>query len=110
MFAPLMASSPIFALSFVGFGFGKKIQQSHPDEVRIILDLLTFGDNFDQGEQHLLWEGKWNISANDQQKRNLKNNFWNLRAFIKIPHCIDIFPVFKIHSFSTNAMGGKRTP
>ena len=50
MFAPLMASSPIFALSFVGFGFGKKIQQSHPDEVRIILDLLTFGDNFDQGE------------------------------------------------------------
>lgn len=58
-------------------------------------------------------DGKWNISAIDQQ-RNLKirqNNFWNLRAFIiKIPHCIDIFPVFQIHSFSTNAMGGKRTP
>ena len=35
MFAPLMASSPIFALSFVGFGLGKKLQQSHPDEVRV---------------------------------------------------------------------------
>ena len=72
MFAPLMASSPIFALSFVGFGFGKKIQQSHPDEVRIILDLSIFGDNFDQGEQHRCWDGKWNIWAIDQQKWNLK--------------------------------------
>ena len=35
MFAPLMASSPIVALSFVGFGLGKKLQQSHPDEVRV---------------------------------------------------------------------------
>lgn len=32
MFAPLLASSPIFALSFMGFGIGKKIQQKTPDE------------------------------------------------------------------------------
>lgn len=32
MFTPLLASSPVFALSFMGFGIGKKMQQSHPDE------------------------------------------------------------------------------
>jgi len=32
MFAPLIASSPIFALSFMGFGIGKKLQQKTPDE------------------------------------------------------------------------------
>jgi len=43
MFAPLMASSPIFALSFVGFGFGKKLQQSHPDEAVGPLQLAAAG-------------------------------------------------------------------
>jgi len=32
MLAPLGASAPVFALSFMGFGLGKKLQQSHPDE------------------------------------------------------------------------------
>jgi len=32
MFVPLLASSPIFALSFMGFGIGKKLQQKTPDE------------------------------------------------------------------------------
>lgn len=32
MFSPLVASSPIFALSFMGFGWGKKLQQTHPEE------------------------------------------------------------------------------
>ena len=27
-----MASTPIFAISFMGFGIGKKIQQTTPDE------------------------------------------------------------------------------
>merc|ERR1712037_743121 len=43
MFAPLMASSPIFALSFVGFGFGKKLQQSHPEEAVGPLKLAAAG-------------------------------------------------------------------
>jgi len=43
MFAPLMASSPIFALSFVGFGLGKKLQQSHPDEAVGPLKLAAAG-------------------------------------------------------------------
>merc|ERR1719471_2026623 len=33
MGAPLVGVAPIFALSFMGFGIGKKIQQSHADEV-----------------------------------------------------------------------------
>merc|ERR1712211_54524 len=48
MFAPLMASSPIFALSFVGFGFGKKIQQSHPDEAVGPLQLAAAGTGQDR--------------------------------------------------------------
>jgi len=32
MFAPLMGSAPVFALSFMGFGIGKKLQQLTPDE------------------------------------------------------------------------------
>jgi len=32
MGAPLVGVAPIFALSFMGFGIGKKIQQSTPDE------------------------------------------------------------------------------
>jgi len=32
MGAPLVGVAPIFALSFMGFGIGKKIQQSSPDE------------------------------------------------------------------------------
>jgi len=30
--APIVASTPIFAISFMGFGIGKKIQQTTPDE------------------------------------------------------------------------------
>jgi len=32
MGAPVVGSAPIFALSFMGFGLGKKLQQSSPDE------------------------------------------------------------------------------
>lgn len=32
MAAPVLAATPIFALSFTGFGWGKKLQQSHPEE------------------------------------------------------------------------------
>ena len=32
MGAPLVGVAPIFALSFMGFGIGKKIQQKSPDE------------------------------------------------------------------------------
>lgn len=32
MAAPLTGVAPIFAISFLGFGVGKKLQQSHPDE------------------------------------------------------------------------------
>jgi len=32
MAAPLVGATPIFALGFMGFGVGKKLQQSHPDE------------------------------------------------------------------------------
>ena len=42
--------------------------------LRIILDLLTFDDNFWSRGTALCpsWDGKWNISAIDQQKWNLK--------------------------------------
>merc|ERR1712142_1197319 len=32
MGAPLVGVAPIFAISFMGFGIGKKIQQTSPDE------------------------------------------------------------------------------
>ena len=35
MGAPLAGVAPIFALSFMGFGIGKKIQQTSPDQVDI---------------------------------------------------------------------------
>ena len=31
MGAPIVGVAPIFALSFMGFGIGKKIQQTHPE-------------------------------------------------------------------------------
>ena len=43
MGAPLVGVAPIFALSFMGFGIGKKLQQSHPDEVLGLSQLAIAG-------------------------------------------------------------------
>jgi len=43
MGAPLVGVAPIFALSFMGFGIGKKIQQSHADEVLNLGQLAVAG-------------------------------------------------------------------
>jgi len=40
MAAPVVGVAPIFALSFMGFGIGKKIQQTHPDQE---LNLVQLG-------------------------------------------------------------------
>merc|ERR1719300_1975586 len=43
MGAPLVGVAPIFALSFMGFGIGKKLQQSHPDEALNLGQLAVAG-------------------------------------------------------------------
>lgn len=43
MGAPLVGVAPIFAISFMGFGIGKKIQQSSPDEALNPTQLASAG-------------------------------------------------------------------
>ena len=43
MGAPIIGVAPIFALSFAGFGFGKKLQQTHPDEELNLRQLAVAG-------------------------------------------------------------------
>ncbi|XP_023345730.1 mitochondrial carnitine/acylcarnitine carrier protein isoform X2 [Eurytemora carolleeae] len=43
MAAPVVGATPIFALGFMGFGLGKKLQQSHPDEALGPLKLAVAG-------------------------------------------------------------------
>jgi len=43
MGAPLVASAPIFALGFLGFGLGKKLQTKHPDQVLSATQLAIAG-------------------------------------------------------------------
>ena len=43
MGAPLVGVAPIFALSFMGFGIGKKVQQTTPDEKLNNLQLALAG-------------------------------------------------------------------
>jgi len=43
MAAPLMAVSPIFSMSFLGFGLGKRVQMSSPDQKLSNLQLFNAG-------------------------------------------------------------------
>lgn len=43
MGAPIVGVAPIFALSFMGFGIGKKIQQTHPDQELNLSQLAVAG-------------------------------------------------------------------
>ena len=43
MGAPLVGVAPIFALSFMGFGIGKKLQQSDPNEKLSLAQLGVAG-------------------------------------------------------------------
>lgn len=43
MAAPITGVAPIFAISFLGFGIGKKLQQSHPNERLTLLQLFNAG-------------------------------------------------------------------
>lgn len=43
MGAPVVGVAPIFALSFMGFGIGKKLQQTHPDEQLNLAQLAVAG-------------------------------------------------------------------
>lgn len=43
MGAPITGVTPIFAISFLGFGIGKKLQQSHPNERLSLLQLFNAG-------------------------------------------------------------------
>lgn len=43
MAAPLTGVAPIFAISFLGFGVGKKLQQQHPDDKLTRLQLFNAG-------------------------------------------------------------------
>lgn len=43
MSAPLTGVAPIFAMSFFGFGLGKRLQQKHPDEKLSNVQLFIAG-------------------------------------------------------------------
>lgn len=43
MGAPIVGVAPIFALSFMGFGIGKKLQQTHPEEKLNVAQLAVAG-------------------------------------------------------------------
>ena len=43
MGAPIVGVAPIFALSFAGFGFGKKLQQTDPDQELTLKQLAIAG-------------------------------------------------------------------
>jgi solute carrier family 25 carnitine/acylcarnitine transporter 20/29 len=43
MGAPIVGVAPIFALSFAGFGFGKKLQQTDPDQELNLKQLVIAG-------------------------------------------------------------------
>lgn len=43
MSAPITGVAPIFAMSFLGFGIGKKLQQSSPDDALSPLQLFAAG-------------------------------------------------------------------
>ena len=43
MGAPIVGVAPIFALSFAGFGLGKKIQQTHPEQELNLKQLAVAG-------------------------------------------------------------------
>ena len=43
MGAPITGVTPIFAISFLGFGVGKKLQQTHPNEQLTLLQLFNAG-------------------------------------------------------------------
>lgn len=43
MGAPITGVTPIFAISFLGFGIGKRLQQSHPNEKLTPLQLFNAG-------------------------------------------------------------------
>lgn len=43
MGAPITGITPIFAISFLGFGIGKKLQQSHPNEKLTYIQLFNAG-------------------------------------------------------------------
>ena len=43
MGAPIVGVAPIFALSFMGFGIGKRLQQSTPDQELNLAQLCVAG-------------------------------------------------------------------
>lgn len=43
MSAPITGVAPIFAMSFFGFGLGKRLQQTHPEEKLTNLQLFAAG-------------------------------------------------------------------
>ena len=43
MGAPIVGVAPIFALSFAGFGIGKKLQQTHPEQELNLKQLAVAG-------------------------------------------------------------------
>ena len=43
MAAPIAGITPIYAICFLGFGLGKKLQQKHPDDQLSYLQLFNAG-------------------------------------------------------------------
>ena len=43
MGAPITGVTPIFAISFLGFGIGKKLQQTHPNEQLTLIQFFNAG-------------------------------------------------------------------
>ena len=43
MGAPITGVTPIFAISFLGFGIGKRLQQSHPNEQLTLVQFFNAG-------------------------------------------------------------------
>lgn len=43
MAAPITGVAPIFAISFFGYGLGKRLQQSHPNEKLTYVQLFNAG-------------------------------------------------------------------
>jgi solute carrier family 25 carnitine/acylcarnitine transporter 20/29 len=43
MGAPITGVTPIFAISFLGFGIGKRLQQTHPNEQLTLIQFFNAG-------------------------------------------------------------------
>lgn len=43
MSAPITGITPIFAISFLGYGIGKKLQQTHPNDKLTYMQLFNAG-------------------------------------------------------------------